>query len=99
MIIFGWGKGSRVLGDGFLQTCSHCGNTNRFLVVEESSNVNVYFVTVASFANQYFYVCPVCYCGASVPDRAMCQRILANAIRNPNGADADLRRLIKQSRA
>jgi hypothetical protein len=99
MIIFGWGKGSRVLGDGFLQTCSHCGNTNRFLVVEESSNVNVYFVTVASFASQYFYVCPVCYCGASVPDRAMCQRILANAIRNPTGADEDLRRLIKQSMA
>lgn len=97
MIIFGWGQGSKVLGEGFIQTCRQCGNTNRFLVVEESSNVNLYFVTVARFAYRYFYVCPTCYCGAPVPDRDMCQRILANALRNPAGADDELMQLIKQA--
>lgn len=98
MIAFGYGQGSKVLGEGFVQSCTQCGNTNRFLVVEQSSNVSLYWVTVATLAREYFYVCPICYCGARVPDRLLCQRILANAMRNPGGADEELGRLIKQSR-
>ena len=97
MIVFGWGQGSKVLGEGFIQTCRQCRNTNRVLVVEESSNVNLYFVTVAKFAYQYFYVCPICSCGAQVTDRELCQRILAAALRNPHGPDPELVQLIRDA--
>jgi hypothetical protein len=95
MILVGWGKGSKVLGEGFFHTCQNCGNTNRFHVVEQSRNVNLYFLPVAKFAYEYFYVCPICYCGAPVADRSLCQRLLANALRDPSGPDQELVRLIK----
>jgi hypothetical protein len=97
MILFGWGKGSMSLGEGFVHTCHNCGNTNRFHVVEQSRNVTLYFLPVAKFAYQYFYVCPICSCGAQVADRALCQRILANALRNPQGPDQDLLCLFRES--
>jgi hypothetical protein len=98
MIVFGWGQGAKVLGEGFLHTCANCGNTGRFHVVEQAAHVSLYFVPVAKFARKYFYICPICSCGATVPDRAICQRILANALRDPRGPDQDLVRLLEQAR-
>lgn len=95
MIVFGWGRGSAVIGEGFFHTCGNCGNSTRFIVIEQSMHVRMYFVTVAKCATEYFYVCPICYCGAPLPDRPTCQRILANALRNPLKPDSELIRLIK----
>jgi hypothetical protein len=97
MILFGWGKGTKVLGDGFFHTCRNCGNTSRFHVVEQSRKVTLYFIPVAKFAYEYFYVCPICSCGAQVTDREVCQRILAAALRNPHGPDRELLQLIRDA--
>ena len=80
MIIFGWGKGAKQLGTGFVETCENCGNTSPFVVAESSNYVSLYFIPVAKWHRQYCYVCPICSCGFNIPDRESAQRILAEAL-------------------
>jgi transcription elongation factor Elf1 len=83
MIIFGWGNGAKRLGDGFLQTCENCHNTQQFVVAEMSRRASLYFITVAKWSKRYYYVCPVCAYGFEIPTRELAQRILAAAFRDP----------------
>lgn len=82
-IIFGWGKGTKELGAGFVHACANCGNVRRFVVAEASRKASLYFITVAKWSYKYFYVCPICLSGFEIPTRELAQRILAAALRDP----------------
>lgn len=70
-ILFGWGKGVKQLGGGFIQVCQNCGNTHQFVVAEVSRKASLYFVTVAKWNHRYFYVCPLCSNGFEIPTRKL----------------------------
>ena len=89
-IFFGWGKGGKQLGEGFVHTCDNCHSTKRFVVAEVSSKASLYFITVAKWSYQYLYVCPVCSYGFEVPTRELAQRILAAAFRDPTAVPDSL---------
>lgn len=82
MIIFGWGKDARHMGDGYVHTCQHCGNTNRFAVLEVKKKITLYFVPVIKWSHSYAYVCPVCSYGQELANQEQAQRLLAAAFRD-----------------
>ena len=90
MIICGWGQGVKRLGEGFFQVCAHCNNTNRFVVAEKAQHASVFFVPVAKWWHEYFYVCPICTRGWKIPSLELAQRILAGAFRDPTTPDSKL---------
>jgi len=96
-IVFGWGKGAKQLGEGFVHACGNCRNVRRFAVVETSRKVSLYFVPVAKWSREYFYVCPVCSSGFKIPNRELAQRILAGALGDPRSMPDDLAREIAQA--
>jgi hypothetical protein len=101
MIVFGWGSRAKQLGTGFITTCENCHNTNPFTVVETAKKITVYWIPVAKWSKQYFYVCPVCSHGFLVPTKELAQRILSSAFRDPTDPDpkllSDLRAATDQS--
>lgn len=90
MIVFGWGAGTKQLGTGFVTTCENCNNTNPFIVVESSRKITVYWIPVAKWSKQYFYVCPICSRGFAVPTKELALRILTAAFQNPLEPDPEL---------
>jgi len=90
MIIVGWGKGVKPLGEGFFHRCANCDNARRFVIVESSRKVSLYFVPVAKWNRRYFYVCPVCSQGVEIPSRELAQKILVAALRDPNSVPNSL---------
>jgi hypothetical protein len=90
MIVFGWGSGVKQLGTGFVTTCQNCNNTSRFIVVESSKKITVYWMPVAKWSKQYYYICTICSYGFIVPTRELAQRIVASAFRNPIAPDPKL---------
>jgi hypothetical protein len=52
-IFFGWGKGAKQLGEGFIHLCNNCHNVRRFVVVEVSRKASLYFVTVAKWNREW----------------------------------------------
>jgi hypothetical protein len=99
MIVFGWGSGAKSLGDGFIATCRHCSNTRPFSVVETSRKITLYWLPVAKWNKQYYYICPVCSHGFEIPSKELAQRILAAAFRDPYHPDptlaADLQKALR----
>jgi hypothetical protein len=75
------GKETTELGEGFFHVCDNCHSTHRFVVAEVSRKVSLYFITVAKWNRQYFYVCPTCSFGFEIPTREWAQRILVTASR------------------
>ena len=90
MIVFGWGTGAKELGNGSLSTCENCNNTNPFVVVESSKKITVYWIPVAKWSKQYFYICPVCSRGFQIPSKKLAHRILSAAFRNSVEPDEKL---------
>jgi len=97
MIVFGWGTRAKPLGEGFCQTCDNCGNTRRFLVVENSKRVTLYFVPVIKWSREYFYVCPICSHGFQIRDRPLAQRIVAGALCDPVTPEPSLIARLRES--
>lgn len=97
MIVFGWGSGSKRLGDGFFLTCTNCHNANAFSVVEASKKITVYWLPVAKWDKTYFHICPVCSNGVQIPSRELAQRILAGAFRDPYQPTPALAQALRQA--
>lgn len=76
MIIYGWGKKHRVMGDGPVGKCTHCNNSGTFQVIEVCNSASLYFVTVAKWGKTYFLVCPICSNGLKLPDKSAAQDLL-----------------------
>ena len=83
MIFVGWGVGAKQIGEGFFEQCGNCHNTCRFVVVESSRRVSLYFVTVAKWAKRYYYACPICSQGIEIENLRVAQRLLAAAFSDP----------------
>lgn len=90
MSVFGWGSGSKQLGDGFIHTCSQCRNRRQASVVETSKKITLYWLPIAKWSKQYYYICPVCSHGFKIPTIELAQQILAAAFRDSRGPDAAL---------
>ncbi|NLX95986.1 MAG: zinc-ribbon domain-containing protein [Rhodopirellula sp.] len=89
-VLFGFGKGAKQLGEGFVHLCDNCNNANRFIVAEVSRKASVYFVPIAKWSREYVYVCPICSYGFKIPSRELAQRVLAAAFRDPTTIPDDL---------
>ena len=83
MIVFGWGSGTKRLGDGFFATCTNCHNTLQFVIVEASKKITVYWLPVVKWDRQYFCICPICSHGLQLPSKELAQRIVAGAFCDP----------------
>ena len=90
MIICGWGKGVKSLGEGFFHACDNCNNTRRFIVAEKTQQATVFFVPVAKFLHEYYYVCPVCTRGIKLLSLEVAQRILAKALIDAAAPDPEM---------
>jgi uncharacterized protein YjbI with pentapeptide repeats len=97
MIVYGWGRGSKRLGEGFIGRCYHCSNQRRFVVVESSQRFTLYWIPVAKWNRHYFYICPVCNHGIELPNRELAGRILDGAMLSPSSPSAQLFEDIKRA--
>ena len=79
MLVFGWGENLKELGQAETRECENCHNVETWVVVEKSKKASVYFVPVAKWSKEYFYICPVCHCGAKLQSREQAQDILLEA--------------------
>jgi uncharacterized Zn finger protein (UPF0148 family) len=80
MIVFGWGRGSNVLGELGEIECPNCDNCATWQVVEASRKATVYFLPVAKWDLLYFAVCPICSNGFQIETREEAQDLLLQAL-------------------
>lgn len=83
MIIFGWGSGAKVLGEGFFLRCPNCGNATQWQIVETSKKFSLYFVPIAKWSTGYWLVCPVRSNGVRIASHDVAQAVLLSASRDP----------------
>ncbi|NQU23405.1 MAG: zinc ribbon domain-containing protein [Candidatus Nealsonbacteria bacterium] len=94
MIVFGWGGGHKVLGEGFFVHCPNCGNATQWTVVETSKRISLYFVPVAKWSKRYWMTCSVCSGGVELPSRQFAQQVLAAALQDPTEIPEHLERTL-----
>ena len=64
LLLLGFGnKDTKVLGRGNPIVCPNCNNERRWQVVEVKKKISLYFIPVATYARDYYYLCPVCRLG------------------------------------
>ena len=94
MIIFGWGRRHKVLGEGFFVHCPNCGNATQRMIVETSKRISLYFVPVAKWSKRYWMACSVCSGGIELPSKQFAQQVLAAALQDATEIPEHLERAL-----
>jgi hypothetical protein len=76
MIIFGWGKNCKEIGKGLIRECPNCKNIRQWIIVQTSKKVTLYFVPVAKWNKEYFFICPVCNSGIQLNNLEEAHKIM-----------------------
>ncbi|OJI07306.1 hypothetical protein BK005_01925 [bacterium CG10_37_50] len=67
MIIFGWGHQKiNNVGPTFKQQCSHCNNSEYWLLNKISTWFTLFFIPVFPYENKHFLSCPICQYGVEL---------------------------------
>ena len=80
MIIVGWGKKVKVLGEVRERACINCGNYCRWQVVQTYSYASLYFIPLGKLRRAYFLICPICQHGYQLTDESQARDLLAEAV-------------------
>lgn len=80
ILIAGYGRRAKALGEGPTIDCPNCGNTVPTIVFETSKRATLMFIPVATWKKEYWLVCPVCERGAALRSRQHAQRVVAERL-------------------